>query len=294
MGVLDSAASTAVAGSAFGPWGTLAGGLAGGLIGGIGGLLSGSAASSRAKAAAREYAGKAAAGRKALAAGRAGVTEGFSPYTQLGSQMASQYGTEVAKGQSQPTFSYTPDEFNFSTTSDPGAQYRMEQSNKALQASAIAKGGMGGGFAKALQANSQGLASQEYANSWNRNMEKNKFGYTQAADQYTRDYTSQQDYLNRLKSGSETGQAAAGTLGGLQQGYDSGTNSSWISEGEAALKAAGLGNEYQTGGETALTGGLGSALGTGLQGLFSPGAGGTAASGAVVKRGANWLGTAVK
>ena len=234
-------------------------------------MLTGSSSANRAKAAGREYAGKAAEGRKALAAGRAGVTEGFRPYTQLGSQMAGQYGTEVAKGQSQPGFSYTPDEFNFSTTSDPGAQYRMEQANKALQASAIAKGGMGGGFAKALQANSQGLASQEYANSWNRNMEKNKFGYTQAADQYTRDYTSQQDYLNRLKSGSETGQAAAGTLGGLQQGYDSGTNSSWLSEGEAALKAAGLANEAQTGGESGMWQGLGGALGKGLQGYFSAG-----------------------
>lgn len=270
MGVLDSAASTAAAGSALGPWGALAGGL----IGGLGGLMSGNAAARRASAASDAYAAKAAKGREALTAGRAGVTANFDPYTQLGTQMAGQYGTEVAKGQNQPGFSYTPDEFNFSTEKDPGAQYRMEQANKALQASAIAKGGMGGGFAKALQANAQGLASQEFQNAWNRNMEKNKFGYQRAADQYTRDYTSQQDYLNRLKSGSEAGQGAAGQLSGLQQGYDTGVNSSWLSEGEAGLKAAGLGNEYQTGGEAALTSGLGSALGSGLQSWFSPGAGG--------------------
>lgn len=271
---------------------SLAGSIGSSLVSGIGGLLAGSSAANRAKSASREYAAKAAKGREALVAGRAGVTANFDPYTQLGTQMAGQYGTEVAKGQNQPGFSYTPDEFNFSTEKDPGAQYRMEQANKALQASAIARGGMGGGFAKALQANSQGLASQEFQNAWNRNMEKNKFGYTRAADQYTRDYTSQQDYLNRLKSGSEAGQGAAGQLSKLQQDYDTGVNSSWLSEGEAGIKAAGLGNEYQTGGQAALASGLGSALGSGLQSWFSPGAGG--APGAAAKRGANWLGTVVK
>ena len=271
---------------------SLAGSIGSSLVSGIGGLLAGSSAANRAKAASREYAAKAAKGREALTAGRSGVTKNFDPYTQLGTQMAGQYGTEVAKGQNQPGFSYTPDEFNFSTEKDPGAQYRMDQANKALQASAIAKGGMGGGFAKALQANSQGLASQEFQNSWNRNMEKNKFGYQRASDQYGRDYTSQQDYLNRLKSGSEAGQGAAGQLSEIQQGYDTGVNSSWLSEGEAGIKAAGLGNEYQTGGQAALASGLGSALGSGLQSWFSPGAGGT--PGTAAKRGANWLGTVVK
>ena len=54
-------------------------------------------------------------------------------------------------------------------TSDPGYQFRMDQGQKAIERSAAARGGLfSGGTGKALQQYSQGLASQEYGNAFNR------------------------------------------------------------------------------------------------------------------------------
>jgi hypothetical protein len=52
---------------------------------------------------------------------------------------------------------------------DPGYQYAVDQSNKGLERSALKAGGLNSGnFATALQANSQGLADQQYSNYYNR------------------------------------------------------------------------------------------------------------------------------
>ena len=67
---------------------------------------------------------------------------------------------------------------------DPGYQWRMEQGQKALERSASAKGMLGsGGMLKALQNYSQGLASQEFNNSYNRLMGMANMGYNSASQQ---------------------------------------------------------------------------------------------------------------
>ncbi|PWT72950.1 MAG: hypothetical protein C5B60_08840 [Chloroflexi bacterium] len=61
---------------------------------------------------------------------------------------------------------------------DPGYQFRIDQANRALAASAAARGGsLGGGVAQALQAQSQNLASAEMQNAFNR-------FYSQRGQQY--------------------------------------------------------------------------------------------------------------
>lgn len=58
---------------------------------------------------------------------------------------------------------------DFDINKDPGAQYRMEEANKAIERSAAARGGVqSGGTLKALQTNSEDLASQEFQNAYNR------------------------------------------------------------------------------------------------------------------------------
>lgn len=58
---------------------------------------------------------------------------------------------------------------DFNINQDPGAQYRMDQANKAIERSAAARGGVqSGGTLKALQTNSEDLASQEFGNAYNR------------------------------------------------------------------------------------------------------------------------------
>jgi hypothetical protein len=54
---------------------------------------------------------------------------------------------------------------------DPSLAFRLSEGNKAIERSAAAKGGLlGGGTAKALEQYSQGLASEEYQNMFNRGL----------------------------------------------------------------------------------------------------------------------------
>lgn len=88
---------------------------------------------------------------------------------------------------------------------DPGVQYRMDQAQKAIQASAAARGGLlGGGTLRAINRESQNMASQEYGNAYNR-----------ASQDYARTYGGIQDKANRLMGLGQQGQVAANQLGGF-------------------------------------------------------------------------------
>jgi hypothetical protein len=66
-----------------------------------------------------------------------------------------------------PRFKQTFGAENFQA--DPGYQFRLEQGQKALERSAAARGGLqSGGTLKALTNYSQGAASEEYQNAYNR------------------------------------------------------------------------------------------------------------------------------
>jgi hypothetical protein len=79
---------------------------------------------------------------------------------------------------------------------DPGYQFRLDEGNKALQRSAAAHGGvMGGAIMKSLDRYSQGEASQEYQNAFNRFRQQNS------------------DRFDRLSGVSKTGLVAADNAG---------------------------------------------------------------------------------
>jgi hypothetical protein len=76
-------------------------------------------------------------------------------------------------------------------TKDPGYQFRMDQGMKALQRSQSSTGITGGAAAKAIAEYSQGLASQEYGNTYGRalqasqqNLGINQANFGQAAQTY--------------------------------------------------------------------------------------------------------------
>lgn len=97
---------------------------------------------------------------------------------------------------------------------DPGYQFRMDQGQKALEASAAARGGlMGGNFGTALSQYGQDYASNEYQNAYNRftNNQSNRF--------------------NRLASIAGVGQTANGQL--AQAGMNAANNA-----GEAMMSGA--------------------------------------------------------
>lgn len=96
----------------------------------------------------------------------------------------------------------------------PGYQFRYEQGMDAVNNSAAAKGGLlSGRQMKAVDQYSQGFASTEYENAWNRAQQ----AYQNA---FSRDTTNKNNTFNRLQSMANNGQQAAGQQG--QWDYGSG------------------------------------------------------------------------
>jgi hypothetical protein len=85
---------------------------------------------------------------------------------------------------------------------DPGYQFRMDEGNREVQTGAAARGGLLSGAAmKAMQRYSQGFASNEFANAYNR------------------DTTNKNNKYQRLSGMTDTGMRAAGATGANQMQY---------------------------------------------------------------------------
>jgi hypothetical protein len=283
--VASGAAGGMAAGSALGPIGTAVGGV----IGGFGGLLAGNAAAKEARRAAAVAAAQQAEARKALAAGRGNAVAAYDPYAKFGTDATAMYGEALAGGANAPSFDYKQGEFSYDQYKDPGTQFRMDQANKAIQASAIAKGGVGGGLARALQTNSQGMASQEYANSFGRFQDTSKMLYGQAADQWNRDNTTQKQYLDRLQDAQSQGQQGQLAQSALLKDYDSGTASAWMGQASQGIVQANYGNEAQSQGYSAFGNALGNAAGTGISSWLGRVKGSSNPAEPAAKR--SWMGT---
>lgn len=99
---------------------------------------------------------------------------------------------------------------------DPGFQFRMGEGQKALERSAAARGGLnGGGFMKGLARYSQGFASNEYQNAWDRNR------------------TSLGDTYGRLSGIAGMGQNSAQSLGAMASHYGDSMSNLYGARGNA-------------------------------------------------------------
>lgn len=99
---------------------------------------------------------------------------------------------------------------------DPGYQFRMDQGQKALEASAAARGGaLSGGALKAISQYGQDYASNEYSNAYNR---------------FNNDQTTR---FNRLSALAGTGQTATNTIGQLGAQTSSDIAQNTLSAGNA-------------------------------------------------------------
>lgn len=139
------------------------------------------------------------------------------PWMQAGQQALSQLGQA----------NNTPFNFQYNDmTADPGYMFRQAESNKALERSAAARGGLfSGGTGRSLSRLNQDMASQEYG----------------AA--YGRAYSSHNDHLNRLSSMAGIGQTTASNLGHTGQNYAGSMGNIY---GQAAnAQAAGYGAQAQ-------------------------------------------------
>jgi hypothetical protein len=94
----------------------------------------------------------------------------------------------------------------FSLQDDPVYQRRLENSSKAIEASAAARGmQLSGANLKALQENAQGIAAEEGDAAFNRYMQQEQMGYNQfqdqrAAEQQASQYQNEDQYRRYLDS----------------------------------------------------------------------------------------------
>lgn len=136
---------------------------------------------------------------------------------------------------------------------DPGYQFRMAEGQRALERSAAARGGLNSGaFMKGLSRYSQGVASDEFNNAWNRHRMTNTDNY------------------NRLASMAGVGQMAAQNLGSAGAGYANSASNLHGAIGNAqAAGAMGTANAFGQGFQT-----LGNLAMLGYGGGFGGGGGG--------------------
>lgn len=231
----------------------------GGLIGGVGGLIGGMTASNMLGRGMRQAEGSFGEGVDYLKQGNVQQRADFQPYMGAGQRgiAATENLLGQGVGQAQPKLAAP---FQFDVFKDPSAQYRMDQANAAINASALAKGSVGGGLANALQANSQNMAQQAHQQAFANYLSQNQqdFGqqqqiYNNAADVWRQRLAGAQNLMG-------TGLQAAGQTGQLGLGYGQGVNQNLMNQAQMQYENA----QNRAG---AVSGALDSAF-SGLSSLF--------------------------
>lgn len=162
----------------------------------------------------------------------------FAPYMEAGQRGLGRFegALDQGSGAQGPQQSGA---FSFDRWQDPSAQYTMDQANRAINASAIAKGAVGGGLGKALAANSANLAGQQYQNAFQRYLAQNQQDFGQQQQQFANAQDTWKTRLGGYQGMAERGQQAAGTTGQLGLGYGQGVASGYQKWGEQELQNAG-------------------------------------------------------
>lgn len=141
------------------------------------------------------------------------------PFYDIGLNALQQYADLPA---ADIGFDYTPfDPSSVDVTADPSYQFRLDQSNKAIER---ALAGMAGGAAsgrglKEATRWAQDFASNEYANAYNRALAENQLQYGQAVDKYNRELGAYTQQANQLANLAGIGQTSTGQLQSLGSQY---------------------------------------------------------------------------
>jgi len=102
---------------------------------------------------------------------------------------------------------------------DPGYQFRLSEGQRGVEQGAAARGGaLGGRAAKDLARFSQGLASSELNNAYNRFSQERQFDYRGQQDLFRNQLAASQQGFGQLADLSRFGTQAAGNVGNLQTG----------------------------------------------------------------------------
>ena len=181
------------------------------LGGGISGYLSG-----KNQARATERATQAAIAEQRAA--REQMRADLTPYRAAG-----QYGIESLVGGLEsgaydaPEFGFQERKFSYNAGMDPALQQALAESSKALQASAAARGVLGGGgVLRAMNREAMGQTAQFEDRAYNRFQGEEATRYGRASDAYNRTYGARQDHAKRLMSLGGMGLGAATTTGNAE------------------------------------------------------------------------------
>lgn len=240
--------------------------LTGGIMTGLGvgaNLLQGWMGSNAAEKAAQQ---QAEAQRAALAFSQQVYDESkdrFAPYLGAGAEGLGRLEGLVS-GMQAPQFDYQQPEFQFDKYKDPNAQYLIDQAMKAINSSAVAKGGLGGGAVSAINSTAGNLGNQAFQGSFQRHMDLSKMKYGQAADQYARQREFQNAQIGANQGLAGMGVGAANTLGGMGQAQ--GQYGANMMQGIGASQAMGTANS--AGSMMQGIGGAWNELGGGLGKIF--------------------------
>jgi hypothetical protein len=121
----------------------------------------------------------------------------------------------------------------------PGFQFQMDQGLGAMQNSAAARGALlGGGTMKSLAGYAQGLASTDYANTFNQGLTQYQTAYNQFQQNQSNQYNRLANIagLGQVSAGQLTGQAAqtGNSMGNLLMGTGQNVGNSLMAGGNAA------------------------------------------------------------
>lgn len=187
------------------------------------------------------------------------------PYYDIGTQNARSLSQMVNGGQFDVNpYSYQMQQapqMDFNFEADPSYQWRMQQGMNAINGGAAARGNqLSGATMKALQKYGQGMASQEYANAFdryntNRNFANNQYqfgtqqGMANALNTYNANNQQATQRYNRFNDLAGMGQTAAGNMGNLASNY--GANMSGLYGDMGNAQAAGIMGQGQAYGNLA-------------------------------------------
>lgn len=186
--------------------------------------------------------------------------EAFQPYQQAGTQALGQY-QGMLEGQQQPEFGYQQQEFQFDRWKDPAVANAIQEANKAMEASAMAKGGMGGGLAKALQENTANIANKGYTSAFDRWKQNSEMMSKQAEDRYKRNYDYQSDRLKNYGGLAQTGFDAAKNVSTLGQGLAQSVSGMYGDMGNASAQGTIGSSNSALGALSGLSGAVNTGLG---------------------------------
>lgn len=145
----------------------------------------------------------------------------LNPFIEAGQRGVTGFEGAVSNF-TQPTLDFQKKDFSLNNWKDPGYDFRLAEAQKAIEGAAAAKGGaLGSGALKSLQGRSQDMASQEFQNAFNRFDTDQKRKFNEATGIYDRDFQFGTQNIKNWGDLSNMGLGAAGTLGGLGQGFGS-------------------------------------------------------------------------